>query len=127
MQFARLLLVCALAACTAPPVSDVAVMQEPTPFGTPCHHPCALRVENQTPQALTVYAATPDGTRPLGTVQPGKTRVFSERVLAPSYGVAPAISAAAHGTAAANAPVPVTCADRNPRPDEDVLLVCQQP
>lgn len=125
MRFVHLpALLLALAACAAPPAGEMAVVQ-PAPFGTACHHPCALRVENHTPQPLTVYAATADGTRPLGIVQPGKTRIFSERVIAPSYGVAPAITAGAHGTAAATTPVPVSCADQNPRPDEEMLLVCR--
>ncbi len=118
-----LALILPLAACTAPPAGDVTV--KPTPYGTPCMRPCAVRLVNNTTQTLTLQAATADGVRALGTVQPGKEKVFNETVLSPRYSAVPAGSPAAHGTASASAPGPVSCDEPNPRPQEDVLLVCK--
>ena len=112
-----------LAACAAPPAGDVTV--KPTPYGTPCARPCAVRLVNNTSQTLALNAATADGTRMLGTVEPGKERVFNETVLSPRYNALPVGSPAAHGTAAASAPAALNCDQPNPRPQEDVLLVCK--
>ncbi len=112
-----------LAACTAPPAGDVTV--KPTPFGTPCTRPCVVRLVNNTTQTLALRAATADGTRVLGTVEPGKERAFGETVISPSYSAVSVGTPTAHGTAAATGPAPVTCEQPSPRPAEDILLVCK--
>lgn len=113
-----------LAACAAPPAGDVTV--KPTPYGTPCTRPCKVRLVNNTTQALALHAATADGTRVLGTVPAGKEMAFGETVISPQYSALPVgVTAEAHGNAAASGAAPVKCEQLNPRPDEDVLLVCK--
>ena len=112
-----------LAACAAPPAGDVTV--KPTPFGTPCRRPCVVRLVNNTTQTLALHAATADGTRVLGTVEPGKERAFGETVISPRYSALPVSDAVAHGTASASGSTALNCTQPSPRPAEDVLLVCK--
>lgn len=84
-----------------------------------------MRLVNNTTQTLALQAATAEGARTLGTVEPGKQRVFNETVLSPRYSAVPAGAPAAHGTASASAPGPMSCEQPSPRPQEDVLLVCK--
>lgn len=105
----------ALAACTAPPLVKSA--PEPSPYGTPCGHPCMVRVVNATSHPLTVLAATAEGTRVVGSVAANKEGVFGETLMAPSYMAAP--------DAAAGTTAQVTCKPSSPRPGEDLLLQCQ--
>jgi hypothetical protein len=107
-----------LAACTAPALVKSA--PEPAPYGTPCANPCRVRVVNETAHQLTVLAATPDGTRVLGTVPAGKEAAFGESILAPKYVVTPD---AGSSPGAANAEV--SCTDSSPRPGEDLLMTCK--